>query len=367
MRIFHHSSPTLWGESNSIRTALKYMGIYLILGTGWIVLFHLIVDNVNQRITPLHHVYWEEFSFIFIVGILLFLFFRKVAQVADDSDEALKKEQALVDSIIKTSPIGITAVDHSGFIIFANTRAGQVLGLTSEGIVSRTYNDPGWHITDLEGKPLPEEELPFIQVLQSGKPVYDCKHAIEWPGGHRVLLSVNGSPLFNGQGEIDRVIFAIADITAQKEADQQLLNTTERLHALIEASPLAIAMMTPDQKVDSVWNRAAEQMFGLTQKEAEEGPFLEIPQKWQPEYQAILEKVLQGKSFTGIELPHLTPSGAPIDLEIHIAPVRNDAGRIVNVMAVFEDITKQKKTDKELCSIGRYGRPFYREMSGVEN
>jgi PAS domain-containing protein len=53
------------------------------------------------------------------------------------------------------------------------------------------------------------------------------------------------------------------DITERKPAEDALRDTTEKLHALIESSPLAIMAFSPDGSV-SLWNQAAERTFGGT-------------------------------------------------------------------------------------------------------
>jgi|GEM_PF-4972797 len=329
-------------------TVLRIFWLYLLAGVGWILLFHFALLRFTGAPSLRHHVYWEELGFLLAGGVIFYFLIRKANRLVADSGEALRKEQATVESIIETSPIGITAVDRSGRIIFANTQAEQVLGLTRENITARRYDDPGWRITDINGEPFPEEDLPFSRVLRTRESVYNVEHAIEWPDGRRVLLSVNGSPLFNAAGDMYRVIFAIADITEQKEAARQLRETTERLHALIDASPLAIAMMTPAGEVDTVWNRAAEQMFGHTRQEVEGRQFLDLPDQRQAGFLEILRRVSRGESFTDVELPHRTGAGEFMHIMMHIAPVCNEAGAIVNVMAVLEDITEQKRTGRVL-------------------
>jgi PAS domain S-box-containing protein len=124
----------------------------------------------------------------------------------------------LLRQITNTSPVAITVVDASGQITFANERAEQILGLKPDGITKRTYNDPEWKITDYDGGPFPEEKLPFNIIRRTLQPVYNQRHAIQWPTGRRVLLRINGAPLLDEQGELERCVFTLEDITFQVRA-----------------------------------------------------------------------------------------------------------------------------------------------------
>ncbi|MBN1976581.1 MAG: PAS domain S-box protein [Anaerolineae bacterium] len=147
------------------------------------------------------------------------------------ADEALSRERDLVRHIMDTSPVGITLMDRRGQITFANARAEQVLGLAREGIGRRTYNDPGWHITDYDGNPFPDEELPFQRVMTTGRPVFDVRHAVEYPDGRRVLLSINTAPLFGEAGQVDVMVSTVEDVTEREQANEALRRYAAELEA----------------------------------------------------------------------------------------------------------------------------------------
>ncbi len=129
---------------------------------------------------------------------------------------------ALLQQIAETSPVGIMVVNLSGHITFANSQVEKIFGLRKDKIIHRHHNGPEWRITDYDGRPFPEDKLPFGRVMAAGLPVYDVQHAVEGPGGKRVFLSINAAPLFNDQGQVDGVVAAILDITERKRAEEKL-------------------------------------------------------------------------------------------------------------------------------------------------
>ncbi|MCF7890034.1 PAS domain-containing protein [Candidatus Bipolaricaulota bacterium] len=59
------------------------------------------------------------------------------------------------EKLAETSPTAITEVDKQGEIVYANSRAEEVLGLKKTKITERTYDDLDWKITDFEGNDFP--------------------------------------------------------------------------------------------------------------------------------------------------------------------------------------------------------------------
>lgn len=159
---------------------------------------------------------------------------------AHEREEALRAERDLLKSVFNTSAAAITVLDDDGTILRANDRAQEVLGLVPSDVQGRTYNDPAWHITAVGGGPFPDNELPFAQVMKTEAPVYDVRHAIQWPEGDRRILSVNGAPLHDAEGEVEGGVFVVDDISEQVETQQRLIAAKEEAES---ASRLKSAML----------------------------------------------------------------------------------------------------------------------------
>ena len=126
-----------------------------------------------------------------------------------------------------------------------------------------------------------------------------------------------------------------------------MLQTETALRALIQASPLPILSLDPAGNVTS-WNAAAEQLLGWTEQEVLGHPLPTVPEdRWQ-EFEALNEQVMDGKALTGVEVRRKKKDGSWIDLSISFAPIRDETGRVVGVMAVYVDITDRKRAEEAL-------------------
>ena len=155
------------------------------------------------------------------------------------------------------------------------------------------------------------------------------------------------------------------DITARKRAEETLRETTETLHALFQASPLAIIALDPDGNV-TLWNKAAEQMFGWHESEVL-GQFLPfVPEDNRDEHRLLRERVLRGEAFANIEVRRRKKDGSPIDISISTAPLRDVQGQVTGIMSVNTDITERKRAEEELReSEERYKALFDRSLDLV--
>jgi diguanylate cyclase (GGDEF)-like protein/PAS domain S-box-containing protein len=147
-------------------------------------------------------------------------------------EQAERLGRQRLTEILETVPDGIVIVDRSGQISYANPSAERLLGLTRSDLSGRSYNAPEWKITAPDGSPFPEENLPFVQVMRTCKPVYGVEHAIQRPDGMRLILSISAAPLRDVNGSIEGMVAALEDTTQRRQAHQMIAQKAEELSIL---------------------------------------------------------------------------------------------------------------------------------------
>ena len=176
----------------------------------------------------------------------------------------LRAEHAMLDAIMKTSVGAICVVSAEGRIVFANSMAQSVLGVSAAETTQRTYNSPEWRHTDLDGNPLPEEQQPFRRVMAARGPIQGMRHAIVWPDGTSRTLEINGAPLFDADGGVSGVVFLVTDIT-QRMADEEIVRDSEkRFRLMVEGLPSGAVFVEGDR---IYMNSAAERITGYSRTE----------------------------------------------------------------------------------------------------
>jgi PAS domain S-box-containing protein len=120
---------------------------------------------------------------------------------------------------------------------------------------------------------------------------------------------------------------------------------SEYQRAVIDAAPLAVFDLTPEGRVKSLWNSAAEGIFGFTAEEAIGQHLPIVPEEKQGEFADLRKRVVSGESFAGVELRRQSKDGRPLTILLGTAPVRNAHGVIDTIMSVVADISDRKATE----------------------
>ena len=137
---------------------------------------------------------------------------------------------------------------------------------------------------------------------------------------------------------------ANAEILKSKQVEEELRSISNRLQALINASPLPITIMDDDGTC-ILWNPAAEQVFGWTAKEVLGEPLPFIPDNRQKEFREFRKKIFEGHAFKLIETQRLRRDGVLVDVALSTAPIHDADGKITASMGIFEDITERIKAE----------------------
>lgn len=124
------------------------------------------------------------------------------------AEEALTREHSLFMRMLENSPVATTMVDRQGKLYFANGIARELLGLVEDDIGNFSFDDESFAITNLEGKPIPKAELPFMQVMESRSCLKDMQHNII-RNGKTTTLTISGCPMFDENDEVEGVVFKI--------------------------------------------------------------------------------------------------------------------------------------------------------------
>ncbi|MBC8509100.1 MAG: PAS domain S-box protein, partial [Chloroflexi bacterium] len=296
---------------------------------------------------------------IYPVGtVLLGLILQRRSQRLE-GQQTIREERDLFALISETSPVGIVMVDRSGQIEFANAQAEKILGLSRNMITQRSYNAPEWKVTDSDGEPFPEEQLPFRQVMDTLKPVQNVIHAIQWPNGRRVLLSINAAPLFDQAGKVNGMISAVEDITAIKRAEDEIRAHVAFLDNIMEQSPFAMwisditgTIIKTNKALREKLNLSDEQLLGkynvLTDENLRQ-------QGVMPQVKAVFEHQERARfiiPWAGSKTGDSSyESASSLWMDVSMFPIINKAGHIANVVCQWIDITEQVQAETALRAL----------------
>ncbi len=155
----------------------------------------------------------------------------------------------------------------------------------------------------------------------------------------------------HGQGDIRRdaedrplaMVGVIQDVTEKKLAEQAL----HKVSVAMEQSPLSIVITDPAGTIEYV-NPCFTRVTGYSAAEAigQNPSILKSPGTPPEHYRQMWEILAQGQVWMG-EFENLKKNGEVFHERATIAPVRDEAGRLVSYIAIKEDITAAKLNETE--------------------
>lgn len=252
-----------------------------------------------------------------------------------------------LEKIVQAGLAAITVLDQQGRIVYASAQAERLLGLTRSKVPGGGYREPAWRMTDEKGRPLPAEKQPFRQVIQSGKPVRDFVHAIQWPDGRQIVLSVDAAPLLDEKGEVEGVVVVLKDITAWRRAEAELAESRNRIQMLLDAAPFGVhqyELQADDRLIFVGANRSADRILGIRHKrlvgKTIEEAFPDLANR------SILDAYrLVARSGKPFEQEQIEYHDRRISGAFDIFAVQTGPNRLA---VFFQDITDRKRSDEEL-------------------
>jgi PAS domain S-box-containing protein len=269
-----------------------------------------------------------------------------VVKAARSASEAEQRRYRL-EQILKTVPGCVVQLNTDGQFVFANERAEAVLGLETDELTDRTYNDAEWELQKPNGAPIPDEQLPFRQVCDAAEPIYDARHTITWPDGSEKILSVNAAPLFDETGSVESVVASLSDITDRRERQREL----QLLQQAFDDANVPITLADPsDEENPLVYvNDAFERVTGYPPEKAlgRNCRFLQ-GDGTDPEKITALRDAIDSQEPITVELRNYRKDGTEFWNRLTVTPIYDDRGQLVRYLGTQEDITERKEREQKL-------------------
>ena len=153
-------------------------------------------------------------------------------------------------------------------------------------------------------------------------------HGIEWEGRRAKLVAAD-------------------DLTALLEAGEELERTARRLSTLIEVAPVPVIAADTGGDV-TLWNPAAERLFGWRAEEVLGQPVPVIPPDRKAEFGGAIEALRTGERVEPFHTKRVAKDGRVLDVVVHTEALRADDGPVTETMAILLDVTESKAAEAEL-------------------
>lgn len=260
--------------------------------------------------------------------------FAMVTDVTDrkQAEEALRESVATLRSIFRAAPTGIGMVVDR-VIMQANDRLCEMLGYSREELLGKSARV--LYPTDEDFEYVGQEKYAQIRTKETGTVETRWQHK----DGKVIDVLLSSTPLDPDDLSIG-VTFTALDITARKLSEEALRESKEKYQTVLEANPDPVIVYDIEGKV-IYFNPAFTRVFGWTLEECL-GKKMDIfvPEEAWPETKKMIENVLKGTSFSGIETSRYTKERKRIPVSVSGTICRdqngNPMGSVVNLRNISE-------------------------------
>jgi two-component system, cell cycle sensor histidine kinase and response regulator CckA len=138
----------------------------------------------------------------------------------------------------------------------------------------------------------------------------------------------------------------VRDVTSRRKIEALAHESSEVLRAVVQSSPIAVWAHRFDGGL-TIWNPAAERMFGWMADEVlgKYPPF--VPDDRLSESHSIFERALAGAELLNVEVRRRRKDGTEIDISLSTAPLRNAEGAVTGTVTLGLDISERKELERQ--------------------
>jgi PAS domain S-box-containing protein len=253
------------------------------------------------------------------------------------AEDALRVSEEKYRLIFEYSPVGVLSFDEHGVIVACNDKIVEIIGSSREALIG------------INMVKLPDEELVLsVKKALGGRiGLYEgVYHSVT--ANKSTLVRAIFTPMNIGYG-INGGVGIIEDITEQKQAEEVLHKSNQKLEAIISASPDGIGIISLDGKMQFMSDKLIK-MYGYSVDEKEEyigkSVFDFVDSAYHKQLMDNIIKLLSGESDYKIrEYLVIKKDNSRFYIDLNYTLLLDSDGKPASILFVERDSTERRQTE----------------------
>ena len=321
--------------------------MYVLLGVCWILFSDSVLSMLTDNSEQLNR--YQTYKGLFYVGLTGLLAWLLLRQHQRLTTTLQASEQAFTDTF-EHAAAGIAHVNADGKFLRINQHFAALLGYSQAEMLDMSFHQIT-HPEDLDN-----DQQQFIQLRQKITTSYTLEKRYFGKTGEVVWVKLAVSTAPDSANTAPYFIAVVQDISAQKLAEQQLLESELRFRTLLDNAP-QISVQGYDQFGTTIyWNRASELIYGYSKEEALGRSLLEliIPDEAHDEVrQAMTYMAENAEPIAAEELTLKRKDGSLISVFSNHAVVKLPE-QSPQIFCIDIDLTERKRQAQELAFLAEF-------------
>ncbi|MEL6406252.1 MAG: PAS domain S-box protein [Chloroflexota bacterium] len=260
-------------------------------------------------------------------------------------------DKSELTAFLQNLPLGVVYQNLSGEIIYANSEAESLLGLSLAQMQGKTSTDPDWRAIREDGSPFLGEDHPAMQVLAGQQAISNVIMGVFNPKERETRwLRIDAIPEFDSDDQsLRQVISIFSDVTRLKRVEDALAESRDQFQATFHEAAIGIAHVAPDGSWLKVNQRLCD-FLGYSQEELRTRTFQDLthPDDLQAD-ETLVQQLLAGaiESYS-MEKRYICKDGQLVWANLTVSLVRDMTGKPNYFISIVEDIRKRKRIETTL-------------------
>ena len=180
----------------------------------------------------------------------------------------LRESEERYRILFETMSVGVVNQDFNGEIIFANSAAEDMLGLSIDQMKGRTSTDPRWKSIHEDGSDFPGETHPAMVSLKTGKKVENVIMGVFDPKNEQTRwININATPIYKKGEKIPYEVYTtFEEITIHQKDKDTLKQSQKLLQDIINGFPSIIFVKDIEGRF-LIINDKLEELIGVKNEE----------------------------------------------------------------------------------------------------
>ncbi|MBW1808496.1 MAG: PAS domain S-box protein [Deltaproteobacteria bacterium] len=274
-------------------------------------------------------------------------------------EQALSASEVRLQQYVERAPLAIYVKNRAGQYIDVNPAACSMFGKEKTDIIGKTDLE----IFDREAA---EKMRSGDRQLWHERNSVSEDFEVEF-GSQRVFLSTVKFLILEESGDPTALCGFSIDITAQKEAENKLNETSDYLQQMLDNSPVIIITTDMDTKIVS-FNAGAEKCLGYKASEVIGQPaalFYRDPSKRED----LMRMVKSGNAVRDYSYELLKKDGTLLPVSITLSQLKDASGKMIGTVGMSKDISHRKELmsqilqTERMAAVGRLGSGVAHEIN----
>lgn len=291
-----------------------------------------------------------QYAVLLLLLANVLVFRRSMKQVIQSKriNKELSKQKQLFHTALNSITDGLITTGRKGEIIYMNAVAERLTGWkirdARNQALNKVYNlvnkDTGLSINNI-----------VQRIITARKSISSENNVLlKTKGGDALVISHNGSPLFDTDGNISGTVLVFNDITEKKVIESRLKEREDQYRMLIQNLPVAVYTCDEFGYIQ-LYNKAAIELWGRKPVPGNE-QWCGSWKSFTPDYEEITKEfssmaiaLKAQKAIYGDAVIMQQPNGKFRHVLPCPTPLFDDKGKLTGAVNVLIDITEAKEKD----------------------